>query len=137
LPLRSVISSDVYSIGREALVNAFRHSRPKNINLHVEYGPSQLRILVHDDGCGMEAQVAESGRDGHFGLSGMRERAERIGALLKVLSRPGNGTEVDLRVPGEIAFESSPKSSASKWLIRPKGLVPTPRDRMRKGRVGL
>jgi signal transduction histidine kinase len=116
-PLRAVIRDDVYSIGREALVNAFRHSGASNIGVQLEYAPNQLRILVRDDGRGINPHVLESGRDGHFGLSGMRERAERIGARLKVLSRSGGGTEVDLRVPNEIAFESAPSSSASKRFM--------------------
>jgi len=116
MPLRSVVRDDGYSIGREALVNAFRHSRAKRINIELDYAPGQLRVLVRDDGCGIDTQVLESGRDGHWGLSGMRERAERIGARLKVMSRAGAGTEVELRVPGDIAFESDSPASASKWL---------------------
>ena len=116
-PLRSVIRDDVYGIGREALVNAFRHARPKSIDVHLEYAPSHLRILVRDDGCGIDGQVLESGRDGHWGLSGMRERAERIGARLRVFSRLGSGTEVELQVPSEIAFESGATGSASKWRL--------------------
>ncbi len=117
-PLRSVIRDDVYLIGREALTNAFRHARSKSIGVNVEYAPSYLRILIRDDGCGIDAEVLESGRDGHWGLSGMRERADRIGARLRVFSRPGGGTEVDLRVPHEIAFESGSTSLASKWLTK-------------------
>jgi len=118
LPLRSVIRNDVYSIGREALVNAFRHARAHRIDVQLEYAPFQLRILVRDDGSGIDAHVLESGRDGHWGLSGMRERAERIGAKLRLMSRPGNGTEVELRVPSHIAFESRSPRTASKWLSR-------------------
>jgi signal transduction histidine kinase len=117
MPLRSVVRDDVYSIGREALVNAFRHSQAKRIDVELDYAPSQLRVLVRDDGCGIDTRVIESGRDGHWGLSGMRERAGRIGARLKVMSRAGAGTEVELRVPGDIAFESASPASASKWLI--------------------
>jgi signal transduction histidine kinase len=135
LPLRSVVRDDVYGIGREALVNAFRHSRSKNIDVHLEYGPSCLRILVRDEGCGIDGQVLESGRDGHWGLSGMRERADRIGARLRVFSRPGGGTEVELRVPSEIAFESGSSSSASKWLTRFKRHAGTS-DRGSARRVG-
>jgi signal transduction histidine kinase len=116
MPLRSVIRDDVYSIGREALVNAFRHSRASTIDVELEYAANQLRVLVRDDGCGIDSQVLDSGRDGHWGLSGMRERAGRIGAKLKVLSRAGAGTEVELRVPGDIAFESHSPSSTPNWF---------------------
>jgi signal transduction histidine kinase/predicted small secreted protein len=118
LQLRSIIRDDVYGIGREALVNAFRHSRAQSIAMQLEYTASHLGILVRDDGCGIDPQVLKSGRDGHFGVSGMRERAERIGANLKLLSRIGGGTEVELRVPGEIAFESRRSVSVSKWSAR-------------------
>lgn len=116
LPLRPVIRDEVYSIGREALVNAFRHSDASNITVEVDYGAKQLRITVRDDGCGISPQVLETGRDGHWGLSGMRERSERIGANLKVRSRAGNGTEVELRIPSHIAFESDSSRPASKAL---------------------
>lgn len=116
LPLRSVIRDEIYSIGREALVNAFRHSGASNITVELEYAAKQLRIVVRDDGCGIDSGVLESGRDGHWGLSGMRERSERIGANIKVRSRPGNGTEVELRVPSKVAFESRRSGAASKVL---------------------
>jgi signal transduction histidine kinase len=116
MPLQSVVRDDVYSIGREALVNAFRHSQAKRIDVELNYAPGHLRVLVRDNGCGIDTKVLESGRDGHWGLSGMRERAGRIGARLKVMSRAGAGTEVELRVPADIAFESVSPASASKWL---------------------
>jgi len=116
LPLRPVIRDEVYSIGREALVNAFRHSGASNVTVELDYGPKQLQILVRDDGCGIDPHVLELGREGHWGLSGMRERAERIGANFKVRSRAGNGTEVELCVSNQIAFESDPPGPASKAL---------------------
>jgi len=116
LPLRPTVRDDVYRIGREALVNAFRHSQAKNVDLQLEYSLNQLRIVVRDDGCGIDPQVLHSGRNGHLGLPGMRERAEKIGAKVKVLSRVGGGTEVELCVPSNIAFESHPSSPMSKLL---------------------
>jgi signal transduction histidine kinase len=116
LPLRPTVRDDVYRIGREALVNAFRHSQARNIDLYLEYSPNQLRIVVRDDGCGIDPQVLHSGRDGHLGLPGIRERAENIGAKVKVLSRVDGGTEVELCVPSNIAFESRPSGLMSKWL---------------------
>ena len=118
LPLCSSIRDEVYWIGREAVVNALRHSGANSIDVELEYAASHLRVFVSDDGRGIDPKVLQTGRDGHWGLSGMRERAERIGAKLKVLSRTKGGTEVELRVPSDIAFESHAVASASKWLQR-------------------
>jgi signal transduction histidine kinase len=105
-PLHAVIRDDVYRIGREALVNAIRHSGAAKIEVEVECGPHELRVLVRDDGRGIDPDVLRAGRDGHWGLSGMRERAERVGGHLRVFSRLGAGTEVELSVPGQVAFRS-------------------------------
>jgi len=102
--LHPLIRDEVYSIGREAVVNAFRHAHAKTIEVAVVYDVNGLRVVVRDDGCGIDPQVLAIGREGHWGLSGMRERAERITAKLRVLSRQGSGTEVHLSVPGNIAF---------------------------------
>jgi signal transduction histidine kinase/ligand-binding sensor domain-containing protein len=111
-PLNPVIRDEVYRIGREALVNAFRHSGATRIELELEYAPKHLRLLVRDDGKGIEADVLKSGADGHWGLSGMRERAERIGAQLKVFSRASAGTEVELSIPGLVAWETQTRRHA-------------------------
>jgi len=118
-PLRSAIRDDVYRIGREALVNAYRHSAADHIDLHLEYTAKHLRILVRDDGRGIVPNVLKSGRDGHWGLTGMREAAERIGGRLKVLSRVGDGTEVEFRLPSKVAFDSHGSTSQSKGFGRP------------------
>lgn len=104
--LHPVIHDEVYFIGREAVVNSFRHAGATRIKVELQYSASQLRVLVCDDGCGIDQQVLEAGRVGHWGLSGMRERAQRIGATLKFVSRNPAGTEVELSVPGNIAFVS-------------------------------
>jgi ligand-binding sensor domain-containing protein/signal transduction histidine kinase len=117
-PLHPIIRDEVYRIGREALANAFRHSRATGIEVLVEYGDSQLRILVRDNGCGIDQEVLRSGRDGHWGLSGIRERAERIGAKIKVWSRPAGGTEVELSVPGYVAFLHYSSARGPRWFNR-------------------
>ena len=104
--LRPLIRDEVYQIGRELLVNAFRHSRASCIEVELDYARKRFRMVVRDDGCGIDPQVLREGREGHWGLPGMRERAERIGARLRVWSRAGAGTEVLLSVPNSIAFES-------------------------------
>ncbi len=117
-PLRSVIRDEVYLIGREALSNAFRHAHASDIEVELEYAASHLRILIRDDGGGIDPQVLRSGRDGHWGLSGMKERTERIGGRLRVLSRAVAGTEVELFVPGQIAFKVPSSDRRWGWLQR-------------------
>ena len=115
--LHPILRDEVYRIGREALLNAFRHSSARKIEVELQYSPNQLRLLVRDDGCGIEPQVLELGREGHWGLIGMRERAEQIGARLHVYSRPAGGTEVDLAVPGQVAFRNY-SASGLEWFKR-------------------
>ena len=103
LPLQPVIRSDAYSIGREALLNAVRHSKARNVEVEVQYSASQLLVLVRDDGCGIAPNVIRKGKNG---LLGIRQRAERIGGRLKVSTSAVSGTEVELSVPGRLAFES-------------------------------
>lgn len=120
LPLQAAIHDEVYSIGREALVNAFRHSGASNIEVELEYTASRMRVLVRDNGRGINGDVLRTGRDGHWGLSGMRERAERIGAKIKIMSGPSAGTEVELSVPGHIVFQSPPSNGRWRWFSMPK-----------------
>ena len=101
--LKPDIQEQLYLIGREALINALRHSGATIIEVEIEYRPRQLRLVVRDDGCGIDPRVLRSGRDGHWGLLGMRERAGSIGARLRMWSKPGCGTEVEICVPGDIA----------------------------------
>ncbi|MFP5265043.1 MAG: two-component regulator propeller domain-containing protein [Blastocatellia bacterium] len=107
-PVHPIIRDEVYRIGREAVVNAFRHSRASTIEVLLEYGAKHLRIFIRDNGCGIDPHVLRTGREGHWGLSGMRERAEEIRARLRLWSGAGVGTEVELFIPGDTAFESFP-----------------------------
>lgn len=116
--IHPVIRYDIYSIGREALANAFRHAQAKNIEVELEYAPYGLRVLIRDNGIGFDSKILRFGRHGHWGLSGMRERAKRIGARLGLFSRPAAGTEVELIVPAQIAFVPSPSKHTSKWFTR-------------------
>jgi signal transduction histidine kinase len=120
LPLQAVIHEEVYSIGREALVNAFRHSGASSIEVELEYAPNRMRVLVRDNGRGIKPEMLRWGRDGHWGLSGMRERAEGIGAKFKVMSAPSAGTEVELSVPGLLAFQAPPSNGRWGWLSKLK-----------------
>jgi signal transduction histidine kinase len=99
------IHEEVYRVAREATRNAFRHARATRIETEVAFGGSQLSIHIRDDGVGIDAQIlALGGREDHWGLLGMRERAVSFGGALDVRSKLGAGTEVELRVPGKIAY---------------------------------
>lgn len=102
--LKAALFDEIYRIGREAIVNAHRHSHANHIEAEVEYRSKGLRIVVRDNGCGIDPRSLR--RSGHWGLQGMRERAERIGARLRILSKVALGTEVELCVPGCVAFEA-------------------------------
>jgi ligand-binding sensor domain-containing protein/signal transduction histidine kinase len=118
--LRPAIRETVYRIGREAVINAFRHAHAGKIEVELRYAASHLRLLVRDNGVGIDQQVVRAGRDGHWGLSGMRERADEIGARLRVLSSPAAGTEVELSVPSRIAFEPRRSNNRWAWLAKLK-----------------
>jgi signal transduction histidine kinase len=104
--LNPVTGNDVLQIGRQAIANAFQHAHAEKIRVVLSYGKRELRISVQDSGCGVDEETITSGRPGHHGIRGMRERAERIGATLSIRSGIGQGTEVDLSVPAELVYQS-------------------------------
>ena len=116
-PLHPVLRDEVYRIGREALINAFRHAQAKKIEMELAYSAKRLTVSVRDDGRGIDPSVLQTGRDGHWGLSGMRERADRIGARFHVMSSTTAGTEVQLTVPAHIAFKDVAAAKPS-WFSK-------------------
>lgn len=120
--LAPLLRDEAWRIGREALSNAFRHAEANNIEVVLDYDAHHLCIVVSDDGRGIDPQVLHAGCEGHWGLTGMRERAEGIGAQLTIRRRDVAGTEVELIIPGRLAFESpSAKHSARRFLRFRKG----------------
>jgi signal transduction histidine kinase len=117
--LHPIVRDEVYRIGREAIANSFQHAKAKRCEMEISYDPGGLRIGFRDDGCGVDATVLESGQQsGHWGLPGMHERAQKIGAHLEIWSRPRLGTEVELRVPAAIAYRDGNHVSPWQWLRR-------------------
>ena len=112
LDLHPIVREEGFLIAREALGNAFQHSGAKNIEAEVSYGQAALQVRIRDDGRGISADVLDAGgRPGHFGLLGMRERAQKLGGKLDIWSKPGAGTEIDLRVPADVAYRRSQAGS--------------------------
>jgi signal transduction histidine kinase len=115
--LKPAVQEQIYLIAREAWVNAVRHSEATSIEAEVEYLPGRLRVAVCDNGRGIDPEVVRSGRrGGHWGMAGMRERAENMEARLKVRSRASAGTEVELSVPSQIAFQHQSPQRPLGWL---------------------
>lgn len=114
--LKALVREELYLMGREALANAFRHSRASHIEAVIQYAKDALRIAIRDNGVGIDPVLLESGRAGHFGLSGMRERAERIGAKLTASSALNAGTVIDIFVPGAIAYSTAAEPRSMQWL---------------------
>jgi signal transduction histidine kinase/ligand-binding sensor domain-containing protein len=121
--LHEAAGEHLYGIGREALLNAFRHANAERIELELGYGDDELTLQVRDNGGGMDPQVRRSGaRPGHWGLTGMRERAAQIGAELEFWSHPGMGTAVRLKAPAARVYSNKRRPGAlrrvQEWLLR-------------------
>ena len=113
--INPAIQEQIYLVAREAVHNALRHSGATAIEAEIEYSYRRLRVIVRDNGCGIDPKLVQSGRDLHWGLSGMRERAGGIGAELRIWSRPGAGTEVEISVPvRNVANVTAQLSSANR-----------------------
>jgi ligand-binding sensor domain-containing protein len=116
--LHPIVREEAMFIAREALVNAFRHANAHHIEVELSYGEAELRMRIRDDGRGLNVEVQEDGgRTGHWGMVGMRERAKKIRATVTIWSKPGAGTEVDLRVPAHMAYRLR-QTEPFKWWRR-------------------
>ena len=116
--MRPNLHIDIFRIAREAMRNAFSHSQGHLIETELAYTESLFRLRIRDDGKGIDPdERLRAERSGHWGLKGMRERAERVGGELEVWSEPGAGTEIELRVPASIAYETvrSPDNPWQFW----------------------
>jgi signal transduction histidine kinase/ligand-binding sensor domain-containing protein len=103
--LLPITRDEVYRIAGEALRNAFRHARARSIEVDICYDGRQLRLQIRDDGQGIDPQLLRTdGLSGHYGLRGMRERAQSLGGELTIWSEVNSGTEIDLSVPSSIAY---------------------------------
>jgi signal transduction histidine kinase len=110
-PFDPALCKEAYDIGREAMTNAFRHAHAARIETEIAYENTGVRLMIRDDGRGIDQQIVDSGRAGHWGLRGMRERAKAMGAELDIRSHPGAGTEVELTIPAELAYPHTIRKS--------------------------
>lgn len=104
--LRASVFDEVCAISREALLNAYRHSEAGRIVIEIVYGDLELCVQVRDDGHGITKEESErNGRDGHWGLVGMRERAAKLGAVLSIRAVVPSGTAIEVCVESGKAYQ--------------------------------
>ena len=113
--MHPVVRDEIYRVGYEAIRNSCAHSAASRVEVTLEYA-HDLILRVCDNGSGIDSEIIKKGKDGHFGLRGMRERAERIGSKFTLVSSRDSGTVMTLVVPGRIAFRNAP----SHWTQRLK-----------------
>jgi signal transduction histidine kinase len=113
--LAPLVRDEVHRIASEAVRNAFRHAEAERIEVDIHYDKRRLRLRVRDDGKGIDPQVlVAGGLPGHHGLPGLHERAGLVGGKLAIWSEADSGTEIELSIPGSVAFA---KSSAGRKSI--------------------
>jgi signal transduction histidine kinase/ligand-binding sensor domain-containing protein len=136
-PLNAMAGNDVMQVGRQAIANALQHAHARKIHVLLSYGERLLQIQVQDNGCGMDEDSLNSPRPGHYGMAGMKERAERLGGSLSIRSVVGEGTEVSLSVPANVTYQGGEPGSASRLAQKWRYLVGRLIIREPRGNSGL
>lgn len=110
-PVAADIQRQALQITREALSNAIKHAQAKQVSVEISFTDAAAVLKIKDDGQGFSLSNAVS-MPGHYGLSGMRERAEQIHSKLEITSQPGHGTVISLTIPSPNKTSKSPKATA-------------------------
>ena len=118
-PLHPIVREETYLIASEAISNAYRHAKASKIEIQLTYGEGSFLLSVRDDGQGVDDGVLSAGgKPEHWGLLGMRERARRIRGQLTIRSDPRTGTDVQLRLPAEMAYQERDGAHLAGWWRR-------------------
>ena len=96
-PLPAEVAANLLRISQEAIINAWKHAQPRAISLVLGFYSHEVQLHVQDDGRGFDTLTPLAGSG--FGLTSMRERAERLGGHLTLTSTPGQGTKIAVKVP--------------------------------------
>jgi len=121
--LHPIVRDEIARIAEEAIRNSCLHSKASQLSMELRYG-RDLILRFNDNGVGIDPDVMDAGRPGHFGIQGMRERSARIRARITITSTLNSGTQITLSVPGDVVYrleKKSPFSSlqALKFWARP------------------
>lgn len=96
--VRQPVVHDLLMVTREAVLNAILHGKAQRVKVGLSYARGAIAIRIADNGCGFEVSQVES-RDHHFGLRGMRERAQRCGGTFHLHTEPGKGVRIEVQLP--------------------------------------
>ncbi|MFZ6778919.1 two-component regulator propeller domain-containing protein [Undibacterium sp. Ji83W] len=114
--LCEAVRNEIHAIAREALLNAARHSKASKVTLELEYQRDHFTLRVADNGQGLPTTIAQAGhREGHWGLVGMKERAEAMGANYLMKSVEGEGTAIQVRLPANLAYTMPVGAAFEGW----------------------
>ena len=98
-PLPEIVEETLLRIGQEAITNAVKHSGASLVKLELRFSPREVVLEIRDNGKGFDPGACAGPKDGHFGLLGIQERAERLGGQVSISSAPGSGTSVRVDIP--------------------------------------
>ena len=119
--LHPIIRDDLYKLAAEALRNAFLHAQARKVEAEIHYDDERFRLRIRDDGRGIDPTVlAGGGREGHYGIAGMRERANVIGGKLEIRSTLNAGTELEVTIPAKLAYEKPRRRSGPRFRASAK-----------------
>jgi signal transduction histidine kinase len=124
--MHPIVRDEVYRIGYEAIRNAYKHSQASRLDVELRY-TQDLALRVRDNGVGIDPSTATLGKNGHFGLRGMRERAARVGGKLTLVSSVNSGTDITVVVPGGIVFQKKNTTPFEKLKALLRRMGPTPK----------
>ncbi|MDV3258454.1 MAG: histidine kinase [Sphingomonas sp.] len=120
-PLHPLVSAELGRIAGEALLNVARHASANRVEVSLRYGARDLVLEIVDDGVGIAADFLDrAGRPGHFGLVGMRERAERIGAAFSIESEADGGSAVGVTLAAALAYADARPARRLPWTFKRK-----------------
>jgi signal transduction histidine kinase/ligand-binding sensor domain-containing protein len=135
-PLNAVTGHEVLQVGRQAITNALQHAHARKIHVLLSYGERHLELRVQDNGRGINEESLNLQRPGHYGIAGMKERAERLDGSISIRSRVSEGTEVSLTVPAHLLYQDdarrSGRSLAETWHFM-RGRLGIRKPKPRKG----
>jgi signal transduction histidine kinase len=101
--IKSGASSEIISVLREALINAFTHSNATEMDFYIHYGRFNFTATIRDNGRGIDDNVLSAGgRQGHWGLPGMRERVKHLGGKMRIESARDQGTTITIIIPARL-----------------------------------